>query len=356
MQLLTDICLQRASQLIMSQNNDWWQNRRCECRCRLRANRMKKLYNNRMKREIKNMKMNLALHSVHIKMMKRGLLTAKDFIQTLAVSLILLLSSSTALYAQQEAVGELIREIEAQGETRLNAGVAIDRSEVVTQAVSPYFMRDAVEQVLAGSDYTPQFDTFVFPRDYFPRFSMKTNLLYAATTTPNIGVEFFLNKWLTLDIAAGWNPFRHRDNRKFAHWSIQPTLRYWIQEPFNGFFVGLSLLYANFNVSGIPQPYNWLNGFPGVDDTRNRILGNRLALWGDDGYRFRGDAYGASLQFGHQWVLSPRWSIEAFANVGYMFLDYQVWEGGWCGRQLPSETRHYFGLTNAGISLIYIFR
>jgi len=54
--------------------------------------------------------------------------------------------------------------------------------------------------------------------------------------------------------------------------------------------------------------------------------------------------------------LSPRWSIEASINVGYMFLDYQKWGGGWCGTHIGSETRHYFGPTNAGISLIHIFR
>ena len=191
---------------------------------------------------------------------------------------------------------------------------------------------------------TPQFDTFVFPTDYFPRFAIKTNLLYGATTTPNLGVEFFLNRYLTLDISAGWNPFVHRDNRKFAHWMIQPTLRYWIQEPFNGFFLGLSLMYSNFNVSGITQPYEWFGVFP------------RLALSGDDGYRFRGDAYSVSLQLGHQWVLSPRWAIEASVNIGYMFLDYQRWGGGWCGLLQGTDQRHYFGPTNAGISLIYIFR
>ena len=413
---------------------------------------------------MKRIKNELALWRVHIKMIKRGLLTGKDFIHTLTLALVLLLSS-TALYAQQErnirfageqfTIGELIREIEAQGETLLNVGASIDRREVVTQAVSPEFMRDVVEQVLAGSDcifrranvfnvlvvegangvidqifverttnrimginevfgeealrarvgvfderfvervlsgqqytlhssgtytiitvfcqegirqlerqivvdmatrqvvplerflnpqITPQFDTFLFPRDYFPRFALKTNLLYGATTSMNIGAEFFLNRFLTLDLSLGWNPFVHRDNVKFAHWMVQPTLRYWIYEPFNGHFFGLSLMYSNFNVSGIRQPYEWLGVFP------------RLALSGNDGYRFRGDAFSASIQYGHQWILSPRWAIEASINVGYMLLDYQVWGGGWCSERIGSERRHYFGPTNASISLIYVFR
>jgi hypothetical protein len=181
---------------------------------------------------------------------------------------------------------------------------------------------------------------FTFPDiEYLPRWAIKTNLLYGAATTMNLGAEFLLNRYLTLDISAGWNPFVHRNNRKFAHWMLQPTLRYWIQEPFNGHFFGVSLMFADFNVSDIRQPYNLLGVFP---ELRN--------------HRFRGQAYSASLQYGHQWVLSPRWSIEVAINAGYMFLDYERFEGGWCGQSFGNHQRHYFGITNAAVSLIYIIR
>ena len=453
-------------------------------------------YNNRMER-IKNNEINVALQSVHKKMIERGLLTAKDLFHTFALVLVLLLFS-TALYAQDNnryddrdrhivfegtefSIGSLLDEVERQAEiTILNRDIAVSRREVVAaNVVSRYFMRDLVDQVLAGTDYIfrwsniytvvvierldsrgervfeqvfvdqstrrivgindvfgdaalgtragtieqmlmPQtlggrmytyhsssdftiitvtgFDrgveverqivvdmatghvvpvgrllsplvrmpgdagvgydgevgrvtldgaadgVYTFPRDYFPRIAIKTNLLYGATATINLGAEFFLNKWLTLDISAGWNPFIFGYDRKFAHWMIQPTLRYWIQEPFNGFFIGPSLMFADFNVSDIRIPYNWFGLYP------------RLARGGPGGYRFRGQAYAASLQFGHQWVLSPRWSIEASINAGYMFLDYEVWQGGWCGILLGRETRERWGVTNAGISLIYILR
>ena len=265
-----------------------------------------------MKREIRNMKTDLALHCVHIKMKMRGLLIAKDFSRVLVA--LVLLFSSTVLYAQDRSVDEIVtQELQA-------AGTPIAAQPIVQQE-------------------TASFDTFAFPADYFPRFALKTNLLYGATTSMNIGAEFFLNRYLTLDLSLGWNPWVHRDNRKIAHWMVQPTLRYWIQEPFNGHFFGLSLMYSNFNVSDIRQPYNWFGVLPGLRD-----------------HRFRGDAYSVSIQYGHQWVLSPRWAIEASINVGYMFLDYRKYESGWCGHRLGSDQRHYFGPTNASISLIYVFR
>jgi hypothetical protein len=165
---------------------------------------------------------------------------------------------------------------------------------------------------------------------------VKTNLLYGATTTPNLGVEFKLNNYLTLDISGGWNPFVYSDNKKFAHWSVQPALRYWIQAPFNKHFLGTSLLYSNFNVGGLDLPFNVI---PALKH-----------------YRYRGDAYSVSAQYGYQWMLSPRWALEASGNVGYMYLDYQKFECGTCGQKIGAETKHYFGITNTSLSIIYIIK
>ena len=264
-----------------------------------------------MKREIETKEIGLALRSVHQKMMERGLLKQKDLLHVFILVLVLFLSS-TMLAAQPIPAG------------------------------SPSAIRTTVQA-------TEPFDTYAFPPDYFPRFAIKTNLLYGATTTPNLGIEFFLNRYFTLDISAGWNPFVHRDNVKFAHWMVQPTLRYWVQESFNGHFFGLSLMYCDFNVSGVRQPYEWFGLFP------------RLARGGyptpeRSTYRFRGYAISASVQYGFQWVLSPRWSLEATINVGYMLLNYQQWGGGTCAQRFPDNRRHYFGPTNAGITLIHVFR
>ena len=179
--------------------------------------------------------------------------------------------------------------------------------------------------------------TFSLPgRESIPRFAVKTNLLYGATTTFNLGVEMQLNRFLTLDLIGGWNPFMHRDYKRFKHWSVQPTLRYWIQEPFNGHFIGVSALYSDFNVSGWRLP---LGLIPNLEN-----------------YRFQGDAFALSFQYGHQWLLSPRWAIETSINVGLMHLDYQKFEAGWCGEFIGNGTRNHLGITNASISLIYIIR
>ena len=427
----------------------------------------------------------------------QGLQNKTGYSLWLIVVLLLLYSGST-LYAQEDrhvrlageqfTIGELIRGIEEQADiTILNVSPNVNRGEVVRYTASPEFVRDVIDQVLAGTAHvfrsaatytvivvertdaagrrvfeqvfvdtatgritgideifgdaalgtragtieemlvtqvlsgraytyhssgtytiitvtvnlngrmteqhivvdmetgqvvpierllTPQlraiptgtdlFEVFRFPTDYFPRFSIKTNLLYGATTTPNLGMEFFLNRYFTLDLSFGWNPFVHRDNVKFAHLMVQPTLRFWIQEPFNGHFLGLSGMYCYFNISGIRLPYNLVGRHlkptqTGVGTEGTFRLFSRLALGGPPTpdrptYRFYGHAYGASLQYGHQWVLSPRWSIEASINVGWLRLHYDVWTGGWCGTRLGPAVRDYWGPTNASISLIYIIR
>ena len=169
-----------------------------------------------------------------------------------------------------------------------------------------------------------------------PRFVLKTNVLYAATGTINFGAEFRLNNHLTLDIASGWNPFVFGNDRQLTHVLVQPTLRYWVRESFRGDFFGLSLMYINYNMGGISLPFNIMPG---------------LAH-----YRFCGNAYGVSLQYGHQWRFSPRWGIESTINVGHLFFDYQQFERGRYGEKIDSRVRHFFGPTNASISVVYFFR
>ena len=171
----------------------------------------------------------------------------------------------------------------------------------------------------------------IIRENFPPRFALKTNVLYAATTTINFGVEFRINNHLTLDIASGWNPFSFGSNAGLSHWMIQPTFRYWTREPFVGNFFGFGLMYINFHTGNIQLPFGMM---PGLDN-----------------HRFHGNAYSVNFQYGHQWRLSPGWGIESTINVGHIFFDYEV---------IGSQTRyrgatHYFGPTNASLSLIYFF-
>lgn len=47
---------------------------------------------------------------------------------------------------------------------------------------------------------------------YLPKFAIKTNALYWATSTPNLGFEVGLAKKITLDVSGNYNPWKFGQN------------------------------------------------------------------------------------------------------------------------------------------------
>lgn len=166
--------------------------------------------------------------------------------------------------------------------------------------------------------------------------AIKTNLLYGATTTPNLQLEFGLSKKSTLDIGAGLNWFDFNDNKKFKHLLVQPEYRYWFCESFNGHFLGVHAHGAQFNVGNIDIPVGRLDTF------ENR--------------RYEGYLFGGGLSWGYQWVVSPRWNFEVNLGGGYARIDYSEYCWKECGEKLSSGKYNYWGVTRAGLSLVYFIK
>ena len=83
--------------------------------------------------------------------------------------------------------------------------------------------------------------------------ALKSNLLYDATATMNLGLEFGLARKWTLDIPVNYHPWKPADGKRLRHWGVQPEVRYWFCERFNRTFMGLHGHYAEFNVGGWPD-------------------------------------------------------------------------------------------------------
>lgn len=165
---------------------------------------------------------------------------------------------------------------------------------------------------------------------------LKTNLLYDATATFNLGAEFGLSPKWTLDLSANYNPFSFSDNKKWKHWMAQPEARYWFCERFNGHFVGAHLLGGQFNVGNVKFP---LGVYPSTKD-----------------YRYEGWYAGAGLVYGYQWILGNRWSIEAALGLGYVHSVYDKYDCPHCGEWRGDGHKNYFGPTKAAVSLIYVIK
>lgn len=166
---------------------------------------------------------------------------------------------------------------------------------------------------------------------YLPRFAIKTNALYWATTTANLGFEVGLSKKLTLDVSGNYNPWEFSDNRQIKHWLVQPELRFWPCERFFGHFFGLHAHYAEANVSNL----------------------NIFGLGHD---RYEGNIYGAGISYGYQWILNKRWSMEATIGVGYARIDFDKYDPGNCGCKTGTGHKNYIGPTKVGLSIIYFIK
>lgn len=176
----------------------------------------------------------------------------------------------------------------------------------------------------------------VLPKVQAQKIGIKSNLLYDATTTFNLGVEFGLARKWTLDIPVNYNPWKFSDGARLRHWGIQPEIRYWFCERFRRTFVGLHGHYADFNVGGFPD---W--SFISKNMQENR---------------YEGHLYGAGVSVGHAWILKKRWGIEATIGFGYARIVYDKYPCTECGSMIKSSNKDYFGPTKVGISLIYLIK
>lgn len=164
--------------------------------------------------------------------------------------------------------------------------------------------------------------------------TLKTNLLYDATATFNLGAEFRLSHKLSLDIPVNYNPFTFSDGRKWRHVMVQPELRLWLRETFRGHFFGVHGHYAFYNVANLPDgPFTaYMNS-----------------------HRFQGWLVGGGLSYGYQWQLGKGWGIEATVGVGYAYRSYDKFHRSDRKTKIGDSQRHYVGPDKLGLSLTYTF-
>ena len=166
--------------------------------------------------------------------------------------------------------------------------------------------------------------------------ALKTNALYWATTTPNIGAEVRLAPRWTIGLTAGYNPFTYSDNTKLKHVLVEPEARYWLCSAYAGHFVGANLIYSHYNAGNISLPFGI---FPELDD-----------------HRFQGDIGAVGLLYGYSWMLSPRWSLEAVVGLGVGVTHYKKYMCEVCGSQVDEDTRWLFMPTKLALSVVYYIK
>jgi hypothetical protein len=181
---------------------------------------------------------------------------------------------------------------------------------------------------------------FAFPSiSSAQKVGLKTNALYWATSTPNIGVEVGMGDRFTFNLEGGYNPWtfnKSQDvNSKMKHFIVSPELRYWFCESFQGHFLGLHTGYLFYNVSGVNVP------FLSKESAQNR---------------YQGWMTGLGIAYGHTWILGERFNIEASIGLGYGYTNFDIYECKTCGKHIGTGDKHYLGPTKVAVNLIYMIK
>lgn len=199
--------------------------------------------------------------------------------------------------------------------------------------ILPLWMSLCSRACAQGQNATYKQEQYYGPATFnTPAIALKTNLLYDITTSFHLGMEVKTTMKQTLEIAAGYNPWTFSRNRKWKHLLIQPEYRFWLCEAFHGHYLGVHAHYAYYNIGRLPMK--------GTMKTS----------------RYEGWLLGTGFTYGYQWMLSPRWSVEANIGVGYAFLEYEKYPCQRCSEKIKDGNRHYLGITKAAVSLVYIIK
>ena len=163
--------------------------------------------------------------------------------------------------------------------------------------------------------------------------SLKNNLLYDASLTPNANVEFGLSPHWSTDIGFGLHPWTLSGDKKLRHWLLQPEVRRWFCQRSNGSFLAFHLMGGEFNAGNVKLPF-------GIAPT---LRDNRYEGW----------YVGGGIGYGYQWPVTRHFSIEAEVAVGYDYIHYRKYPCAECGTMKDKGNYHYVGPTKIALNLVY---
>lgn len=194
----------------------------------------------------------------------------------------------------------------------------------------------------------PSVDTITSPVDTLPvipcpsdhRFAVKTNLLYDAALIPNIGIEVYLGKRLSL--TADW----------FYTWfSSDNRHRYW--QGYGG-YLGARYWFSPLISKDRPcSPFQFTGHHLGI-----YMLGMTYDVeWGGRGYQAAHFGFGGGVEYGYAFKLNRCLRLDLSIGVGFQDGEYKeyvpldghyVWDS--------THKRHWWGPTKAEVSLVWVIK
>lgn len=169
--------------------------------------------------------------------------------------------------------------------------------------------------------------------------AIKTNLLYDATATVNLGAELKVAPKWSIDLSGNINAWSFSHGQRWKHWLVQPEVRYWLCDATSGHFFAAHALGGQFNFGHL--------GFA------HDILGIKFSDLRDQ--RFQGWYTGVGVGYGYSWILGKHWNLEAEIALGWVYAHYDIFECEGCGRKTGKGHKNLFMPTKAALNLVYVF-
>lgn len=154
-------------------------------------------------------------------------------------------------------------------------------------------------------------------------FALRANLLRWATLTPDLGIEWRINRQWAVLVNGSWTSWSwDHENRRYALWKVSPEVRYYIGKEKRGFF-GAMYHVGDFNY--------------------------KLGTTGK-----QGDYQGGGITGGYVLPLNRSLCLDFHAAAGYTCADYdtyrvtdgvRVWQA--------DEKKNYWGINQLGVTLVW---
>lgn len=181
-------------------------------------------------------------------------------------------------------------------------------------------VKEEVDDAVAELNVSPKTET-IQTSDY--QFALRANLLRWATLTPDLGLEWRINRHVGILVNGSWTSWSWDDkNRRYALWEVSPEVRYYIGKEKRG-YIGAMYHAGQFNYK--------------LNDTGKQ-----------------GDLMGGGLTGGYSLKLNRLLSMDFSLGVGCTHADYEKYTvtDGVRIRQ-SKEKKNYWGVNHAGITLVW---
>lgn len=165
--------------------------------------------------------------------------------------------------------------------------------------------------------------------------ALRTNLLYDATLSPNLGVDVRVDSAWTVGLLVGINAWDidKEKNKKWRHALFSLRARKYRDSLFHKGYYEADVIYSHYNVGNTKIPFGL---YSAVKD--HRLQGDLIALGG---------------KYGYSWILSRTWRIEAEAGVAVGYAWFKEYDCPHCGTFIGNGDR-IFLLPQLGINVVYI--